>query len=248
LKKENTMSIIIEVAAVAGIALASGVAFSPKFRATVGILFGRANAKATTPLERQQYALEQAQKKVQALTGSVANAKAGAVQAADAAKAAKDELAELENQFTTFSARLSADAQNELALKIAHAEERVHQTQQIAEDSNNAAEMALKAFNTARGQLKDAAEQVQSNEQKAEATKVLKAAAQLSEDVTGATSSLGQFNKANAEVNHDYIAAQERLKMSQGTSADQELAAVARQSAADAVKARLAAKAAGTQQ
>jgi hypothetical protein len=164
------------------------------------------------------------------------------VQADQDAQAAKAELEKLEGQFETFSARLSDGARTELANNIATAEASVKSTAEISEAAHGASDMALKALDGAREKLKVAANQIQSNEQKARVTAVLASAAQVSEELSGINSKIGKFNEANRQVDHDYIAAQERLKMSQGTSTEQELAAMEKQSSADAVIARMNAK------
>jgi hypothetical protein len=105
--------------------------------------------------------------------------------------------------------------------------------------------MANKALDTAREQLADAADTIQSNEQKAQVTAVLNSAAKVSEDLKGVTSKLGSFNEANRQVDKDFLAAQERLKMGQGSTADQDLAALDKQSRADEVRKQLDAELAG---
>ena len=230
--------IVISIAVIGGLLFA----FVPKFRTTVQVLFGKANDKATTPLERQKNQYDHLVAAVTAQVSNVASAKAGAVQAEQDVNTAKSDLAKLEGQYNTFADKISPAAKAELAGKIGTAEKRVTTTTAMSEAAHQASELALKALDNARGQLSDAADTIQSNEQKDAVTKVLASAAKVSEDLSGINSKLGKFNEANRQVDHDFIAAQERLKMSQGSSTDQELAAVAKQSEADAVMARLDAK------
>lgn len=233
---------IIEIAIAVVVLVAIGAAVSPKFRATLQIWNTKANNAATTPLERQKNEYEHLVAEVNKQIANVAQAKAGAVQAEQDVTAAKADLEKLEGQYATFGAKLSPEAKTELANKIAKAETRVTTTVTMSEAAHKAADMALKALDGARGQLADAADTIQSNEQKAQVTAVLNSAAKVSEELSGITSKLGKFNEANRQVDKDFLAAQERMKMSQGTSTDQELAAMEKQSAADAVMARLDAK------
>jgi phage shock protein A len=233
---------IIEIVIGLVVLVAIGAAVSPKFRATLQIWNSKANDAATTPLDRQKNDYDHMVADVTKQVGNVASAKAGAVQADQDAQAAKAELEKLEGQFETFSARLSDGARTELANNIATAEASVKSTAEISEAAHGASDMALKALDGAREKLKVAANQIQSNEQKARVTAVLASAAQVSEELSGINSKIGKFNEANRQVDHDYIAAQERLKMSQGTSTEQELAAMEKQSSADAVIARMNAK------
>ena len=230
--------IVISIAVIGGLLFA----FVPKFRTTVQVLFGKANDKATTPLERQKNQYDHLLSAVNHQVTNVASAKAGSVQAEQDVADSIATLAKLEGQYTTYADKISPAAKTELANKIAAAERRVTTTKTMSEAAHQAADLALKALDNARGQLSDAADTIQSNEQKDAVTKVLASAAKVSEDLSGINSKLGKFNEANRQVDHDFIAAQERLKMSQGTSTDQELAAVAKQSEADAVMARLDAK------
>jgi len=222
--------------------VAIGAAVSPKFRATLQIWNTKANNSATTAVERQKNDYEHLVADVNKQLGNVASAKAGAVQAEQDVTASKADLEKLESQYATFGAKLSPEAKTELAGKIAKAETRVTTTTQMSVAAHTASDMALKALDNARNQLKDAADTIQSNEQKAQVTAVLNSAAKVSEELSGINSKLGKFNEANRQVDHDFLAAQERMKMSQGTSTDQELANMEKQSAADAVMARLDAK------
>jgi len=229
----------IEIAVVVAVLFAGLYFGSSKFRTSVQVLFGKANDKATTPLERQKNDYAHMVADVNAQLSNVASAKAGAVQAEQDVTAAKADLEKLEGQYATFGAKLSPEAKTELANKISKAETRVTTTQTMSEAAHSASELALKALDGAREKLADAADTIQSNEQKAQVTAVLSSAAKVSEELSGINSKLGKFNEANRQVDHDFIAAQERLKMSQGTSTDQELANMEKQSAADAVMARL---------
>jgi uncharacterized coiled-coil DUF342 family protein len=233
---------IIEIAIAVVVLLAIGAAVSPKIRATLQIWNTKANNAATTPLERQKNDYAHMVADVNKQLANVASAKAGAVQAEQDVTTAKADLEKLEGQYASYGARLSPEAKTELANKISKAETRVTTTTAMSHAAHDASELALKALDGARSSLADAADTVQSNEQKAQVTAVLSSAAKVSEELSGINSKLGKFNEANRQVDHDFIAAQERLKMGQGTSTDQELAAMEKQSAADAVMARLDAK------
>ena len=220
-------------------------AVSPKFRTTVQVWFGKANNSATTPLERQKNEYEHLVKAVESQIGNVASAKAGAVQAEQDVTAAQAEVAKLKKQYADFKGKASEEAINGILTKLNRAQTALTTAQSTAEASHQAAELATKALDTAREQLQDAASTLQSNEQKAAVTAVLNSAAKVSEDLKGVTSRLGSFNEANRQVDKEYLAAQERLKMGQGTSADQEIANLEKQSSIDATRAALDAELAG---
>ncbi|MBS2010107.1 MAG: hypothetical protein JST01_23865 [Cyanobacteria bacterium SZAS TMP-1] len=220
-------------------------AFSPKFRTTVQVWFGKANNAATTPLERQKNQYEHLVKAVNDQLGNVAGARAGAIQAEQDLKDAQAEVTKLKGQYATYKDKAKPETVDALVAKIAKAQEHVTQCQTMAETAHQAAEMANKALDTAREQLEGAASTLQSNEQKAQVTAVLNSAAKVSEDLKGVTSRLGSFNEANRQVDKDFLAAQERLKMGQGTTADQDLAALDKQSKIDATRAALDAELAG---
>jgi len=233
----------------AGVIGAIGVAlylFNEKFRTTVQVWFGKANANATTPLERQKNEYEHLVKSVNDQLGNVAGARAGAIQAEQDVKDAQAELTKLKGQYAQFKNTAKPETIDALVGKIAKAQEHVTQCQTMAETAHQAAELANKALDTAREQLEGAAATLQSNEQKAQVTAVLNSAAKVSEDLKGVTSRLGSFNEANRQVDKDFLAAQERLKMGQGSTADQDLAALDKQSKIDATRAALDAELNGT--
>jgi phage shock protein A len=220
-------------------------AVSPSFRATVQVWFGKANANATTPLERQKNQYEQLVNAVNAQLSNVAGARAGAIQAEQDVTAAQADLAKLKGQYAQFKDSAKPETITELLNRIGKAQDHLKTSQTMAENAHAAAEMANKALDTAREQLADAADTIQSNEQKAQVTAVLNSAAKVSEDLKGVTAKLGSFNEANRQVDKDFLAAQERLKMGQGSTADQDLAALDKQSRADEVRKQLDAELAG---
>jgi hypothetical protein len=220
-------------------------AVSPKFRTTVQVWFGKANANATTPLERQKNQYEHLVAAVNAQLSNVAGARAGAIQAEQDVTAAQADLTKLKGQYAQFKDSAKPETITELLNRIGKAQDHLKTSQTMAENAHAAAEMANKALDTAREQLADAADTIQSNEQKAQVTAVLNSAAKVSEDLKGVTSKLGSFNEANRQVDKDFLAAQERLKMGQGSTADQDLAALDKQSRADEVRKQLDAELAG---
>ena len=212
---------------------------SEKFKTTVQTLFGKANASATTPLERQKNAYENLVKSVQAQLGNVAGARAGAIQAEQDVTAAQAEVTRLKGQYASYKDTAKPETVDALVAKITAAQEHLKLSQTMAETAHSAAEMANKALDTAREQLETAATTIQSNEQKAQVTAVLNSAAKVSEDLKSVTSRLGSFNENNRAIDKDFIAAQERLKMGQGSTADQDLAALDKKSKTDATRAAL---------
>jgi hypothetical protein len=210
-----------------------------KFKTTVQTLFGKANSAATTPLDRQKNAYEKLVASVNAQLSNVAGARAGAIQAEQDVKAAQDEVAHLKGQYAAYKDTAKPETITALVAKIAAAQEKLTQSQTMAETAHSAAEMANKALDTAREQLEGAANTIQSNEQKAQVTAVLNSAAKVSEDLKGVTARLGSFNENNRQIDKDFLAAQERLKMGQGSTADQDLAALDKQSKVDATRAAL---------
>jgi phage shock protein A len=237
---------ILEIAA--ALAVIGGIlaAVSPKFRATVGILFGKANDKATTPVERQKFAYQHLVDAVNKQLTAVASVQATATQAEQDVTSAKADLDKLKGQYKTLAARLSDDAKKDLVLKVTKAESRVAQSITASEAAHKASEQAVSALNSAREQLADAADTVSSNEQKAEVAKVLNTAADVSQELSGINSKLSDFNKGNREVDHELLTAQQRLENSQGSSTDQELAKAQKDADAEAAMKRLDAEIAAT--
>ena len=221
-------------------------AASPKFRTTVQTLFGKANNAATTPLDRQKNSYEKLVASVNAQIGNVAGARAGAIQAEQDVKAAQEAVATLKGQYASYKDTAKPETITALLDKIGKAQDHLAQSQTMSETAHKAAEMANSALDTAREQLAGAADTIQSNEQKAQVTAVLNSAAKVSEDLQGVTSRLGSFNEANRAVDKDFLAAQQRLDMSKGSTTDQDLAALDKQSRADKVRAQLDAELAGT--
>jgi len=238
-------TVLIAAGAIGAIGVALYL-FNEKFRTTVQVWFGKANNAATTPLERQKNQYEHLVKAVNDQLGNVAGARAGAIQAEQDLKDAQAELTKLKGQYATYKDKAKPETIDALVGKISKAQEHVTSCQTMAETAHQAAELANKALDTAREQLEGAASTLQSNEQKAQVTAVLNSAAKVSEDLKGVTSRLGSFNEANRQVDKDFLAAQERLKMGQGTTADQDLAALDKQSKIDATRAALDAELNGT--
>jgi chromosome segregation ATPase len=239
----------IEILEIAGaVAVIGGVvaAVSPKFRTTIGVLFGKANDKATTPVERQKFAYQHLLDAVNKQLTAVASIQATATQAGQDVTTAKADLDTLKGQYKTLSARLSDDAKKDLVLKITKAEAHVAASITASEAAHKASEQALAALNTAREQLADAADTVSSNEQKAEVAKVLNTAADVSQELAGINSQLGDFNKNNREIDHELLTAQQRLDNTKGSTADQELAKAQKDADAEAAMKRLDAEIAGT--
>jgi hypothetical protein len=216
-----------------------------KFKTTVQVLFGKANNAATTPLDRQKNSYEKLVASVNAQLSNVAGARAGAIQAEQDVADAQAEVTRLKGQYATYKDSAKPETITALVGKISAAQEKLTQSQAMSETAHAAAEMANKALDTAREQLEGAANTIQSNEQKAQVTAVLNSAAKVSEDLKGVTSRIGSFNEANRQVDKDFLAAQERLKMGQGSTTDQDLAALDKQSKIDATRAALDAELAG---
>jgi len=234
--------------AAAAVAVVGGVvaAVSPKFRTTIAILFGKANNAATTPLDRQKNTYDHLVAAVNKELGAVASVQATATQAEGDVTAAKADLDKLKGEYKTLSGRISDDAKKALVLKITKAEAKVASSISASEAAHKAAEQALSALNDARQQLEDASATIESNEQKAEVAKVLNTAADVSTELSGINSKLGEFNKGNREIDHDLLTAQQRLDNSKGSSTDQELAKAQRDADAEAAMKRLDAELAGT--
>ena len=213
--------------------------FNDKFKTTVQVLFGKANNAATTPLDRQKNSYEKLVASVNAQLSNVAGARAGAIQAEQDVAEAQAELARLKGQYATYKDSAKKETIDALVAKIATTQQKLTQAQAMSETAHSAAEMANKALDTARGQLEGAANTIQSNEQKAQVTAVLNSAAKVSEDLKSVTARIGSFNEANRQVDHDFLAAQQRLDMSKGSTAEQDLAALDQQSKVDATRAAL---------
>jgi hypothetical protein len=105
---------------------------------------------------------------------------------------------------------------------------------QAADMAHQASEVALKALQSARENLQTLADSVEEGAAKEEVTATLKTAAKIAQETGDFNSRLGDFNQRNREIDHDYIAAQKALELSQngGNAGADELARA--QKAADA--------------
>src|ERR1700679_2378608 len=109
---------ILEIAGAAAVIIGVGAAVSPKFRATVGILFGKANNAATTPLDRQKFQYQHLVDAVNKELGAVASIQATAKQAEQDVNDAKANLDKLKTEYKTLGGRISDDAKKALVLKV----------------------------------------------------------------------------------------------------------------------------------
>jgi hypothetical protein len=236
---------IIEVAGAAAVIIGVGAAVSPKFRATVGILFGKANNAATTPLDRQKFQYQHLVDAVNKELGAVASIQATSKQAEQDVNDSKADLDKLKTEYKTIASRISPEAKIGLVNKVTAAEAKVARSITASEAAHKASDQALSALNDARQQLADASDTIQSNEQKAEVAKVLNTAADVSTQLSGINGALGDFNKGNREIDHDLLTAQARLDNSKGSSTDQEIAKAQKAAAAEEAMKRLDAEIAG---
>jgi hypothetical protein len=225
---------IIEIVIGIVILVAIGAAVSPKFRATLQIWNTKANNSATTKTDRNRNDLARLNAELQKQLTRVASVQASATVAEQDLKTANDDLAKLKTQATTLAAKLSAEGQEELGKKLVAAKARVTSKSQAADMAHQASEVALKALQSARENLQTLADSVEEGAVKEEVTATLKTAAKIAQETGDFNSRLGDFNQRNREIDHDYIAAQKALELSQngGNAGADELARA--QKAADA--------------
>jgi len=125
---------------------------------------------------------------------------------------------------------------------VTAAEQQLANATKASELAHNAATQALSALDDARKQLKTANDQLATNKQSAEVAKVLNTAADVSQQLSGLSDQLGDFNKASRQVDHDLLTAQQRLENAKGTSTDREVEKARAEAAAAETIARLDAK------
>lgn len=242
-EKVKTMNMIIEVAAVAGIAIAAGAIFSPKFRQMLRIRGGKAVDGATTALEKETDQYNQLVAKLPAQRTSVAKTKANATIQQKTLDGLNTKLASLESEFKTAdAAKAEASVVEAITSEYASVEAQIADQKKVVELAVSAANEAVKAYEqTARdlGKFKD---RIAADGNKVDLADALKVAADARNEMRDMQSQISAAGSASAEIDKKLETARAELEMGNGSSTDQARARLQETAAANDAAARLRAK------
>lgn len=228
-------SFILTIGAVALVGIAVAAAFSASFRRNLGILFGKANGKLTTPIERelaliaeQEAIVTKASREASNLRGTLNNerTKLTAANAAvdeankdldlaiSMARGKKADITDAELEADPIVAQQAINVQNKTteasiqAQTVASIESTVAVTKQAVED--------------AKAKLTELTLTVKSHEAKAKATGALRGAASVVDSFKGMNSTGSKIAREGDKVNEEFEQAKAGLEDAQGPEAQRE--------------------------